>query len=209
MKRNGEDMTTQKQVEIKPILKMPVLHTFMTKKDEEDFSRLINQSMPSVKFIDIYPWKTPKVVIKNSVSDCYTAINSDCALIDTNITSMQDYEKNYVIKLIKDREQYDGSDVGKGLIQLLHSKKAGYLPGGLRNGRLAASYHLPEDSETDFFVKSIWKLFRKHAAKLYHIDPKTGVISDKPISNFLAWPDAIAKYDLHSIGLAFNFLTMM
>ncbi|CAM4183534.1 hypothetical protein ACAN107058_23605 [Paracidovorax anthurii] len=64
------------------------------------------------------------------------------------------------------------------------------------NGGMAASYDVAKDSETDGFVKAVWKLCKQHSSKLYPItDMKTGTVSPKAHARFIAWPDAIAKFD--------------
>lgn len=176
--------------------KLPTLETFMTEKDEADFSALLKEQIPDVRFIDSYAWARPEPPVHDSLADCHGDPYSHAIIINTSILELETYRRNYVGKPVAEREEYDGAPVGPGLIQFLRSRQAGYLPDGLRNGRLAASYDPETDPATDAFVKAVWKLCRKHGKKLYGIDPKTGhYITDKPLSRFIAWPDAIARYD--------------
>lgn len=167
----------------------------MTKKDEDEFSKILIREIPDVKFIDAYPLPKPEVIIRPSIAQCYGALTSVCAILNTKITSLDLYEKKYIHKS-PSREEYKPDFFGKGLIQFQHSKKANYVPDGLKDGRLAASYDSAEDPETDAFVKAVWKLCKQHGHKLYPItDMKAGTVSPKPHARFIAWPDAIAKFD--------------
>lgn len=167
----------------------------MTEKDEKAFSELLKAQIPSIRFIDIYPWPTPDPPIRDSLDECRARLNSGAVIINTEILSLEHYRSGY-IGCIPEHNQHHGSTVGSGLIQFEHGEPANYEPDGLRNGSLAASYDNEKDPATDTFVKTVWKLCRKHAKKLYGIDPATRrYITDKPVSPFIAWPDAIARYD--------------
>lgn len=88
-----------------------------------------------------------------------------------------------------------GGQVGSGLIQVLHCRIAGYQPGGLMNGRFAASFNTVTQADTAEFVKQVFKIVKKHFKKIYRIDPATKETQPKPETRFFAGPDAIAQYD--------------
>ncbi len=176
-------------------LKMPTIQTFMSEADEDDFSKILKKEMPEIYFVDVHPMGTPNLLIKSSISECREKKNSACAIVSSKICSKSFFEKNYIFK-IPSREEYHPADIGKGIIQFLHSDEAGYEPGGLRDGGLAASYDSVKDPDTDAFVKAVWKLCKQHGQKLYAItDMKAGTVSPKPHGRFIGWPDAIAKFD--------------
>ncbi|THJ30474.1 hypothetical protein E8K88_17710 [Lampropedia aestuarii] len=168
----------------------------MTEEDEGGFSEVIKNEVPSTLFIDCYPWPDPELSprIRDSISQCNDRLNSAAAIWNTDIYSKSEYVKKSIHRPVSDREEYDPSAMGAGLLQFLHSREAGYSPGGLMNASIGYSYD-KADEATDEFVKKILKLCKKTARKLYVIDPKTGVVGEKPHSRFFAWPDAIAKYD--------------
>ncbi|WP_144290423.1 hypothetical protein [Chitinilyticum litopenaei] len=175
--------------------KLSTLYLFMTREDEDNFSKNLIEAIPDIIFIDNHPWKTPEPAIRQSLADCYEKLNSGAVILNNKITTLADYKDNY-IGSVRNGTEFHGSPVGEGLIQFEHSKNANYLPDGLRDGGLAASYDSDSDPETDQFVKAVWKIAKKHAFKLYALDPKTGLIlHDKPSTKFFAWPDAVAKYD--------------
>ncbi|MEQ4624047.1 hypothetical protein [Providencia manganoxydans] len=189
--------------------KMPTIQVFMTKKDEDNFSRLLKDSINGIEFIDIYNWNTNSPQVRESLSLCYEKVFSAAAILNTNITSLDDYKDNYVFRNQSDNG-YTGSFVGKGLIQFLHSKDGECVEGCLKDGRLSASYNPTEDPETDAFVKAVWKIFKKGAKKVYAINRETGELyRDKPETRYFAWPDAAKIYDgtdgRYLTATAFNF----
>lgn len=175
--------------------KLLAIELFMTREDEKAFSRLIKDEIKSVYFMDNYAWTSPSPIVKNSIDECYGAGNSSVAIINKDIVDL-DYYKNNYIKEIGGTGYFHGGTIGDGMIKFLHSEYASYTPGGLMNGALMASYDSVKSPETDAFVKAVWRLCKKHALKLYPItDMETGTVSSKPHSKFLAWPDAVAKFD--------------
>ncbi|WP_369944419.1 hypothetical protein [Xanthomonas medicagonis] len=126
----------------------------MTKKDEEEFSKILIQEIPSVRFIDTYPLPKLEIILQPSIDKCHGALTSICAILNTNITNLDDYKIKYIHKSPV-REEYTPDFFGRGLIQFQHSKRANYTPDGLMDGRLAASYDSVEDPETDAFVKAV------------------------------------------------------
>ncbi|MDO5679530.1 MAG: hypothetical protein Q4G54_04310 [Pelistega sp.] len=177
--------------------KMPVIDVFMTAEDERMISEEIKAEFgDKVVFIDCYAWpnRDLKSYLRSSLDLCHGALNSGGAILNTNITSLDFYEKNYIAQ-IGDREEYHAADVGPGLIQVLHSPISQYSPGGLRGGRFAASYDSIEEADTGDFVKQVYKIIKKHFKKVYRMDPVTKDLEAKPDSRLLAGPDAIEKYD--------------
>jgi hypothetical protein len=66
---------------------------------------------------------------------------------------------------------------------------------GWANGSLAASYDLETEPETDAYVKSVYKIFKRGALKLRYLNANTKEVHERPTSKFFAWPDAVHKYD--------------
>ena len=173
-------------------IKLPALEIFMTAVDAVEFSKVLKDQIESVKFITQYRWPDLNIPISD-VLDIEIAKNIDFSIINTDILSIEDYKKKYVIHY--PRANYDGAMVGEGLVRFSCSTIAGYAPGSLMNGRLTASYDVVKQPETDKFVKAVWKIFKKGAKKVYLINRETGQIADKPETRFFAWPDAAKKFN--------------
>ncbi|MBI0005067.1 hypothetical protein H3S74_02300 [Gilliamella sp. W8126] len=173
-------------------IKLPALEIFMTAVDAVEFSKVLKDQIESVKFITQYRWPDLNIPISD-VLDIEIAKNIDFSIINTDILSIEDYKKKYVIHY--PGANYDGAMVGEGLVRFSCSTMAGYAPGSLMNGRLTASYDVVKQPETDKFVKAVWKIFKKGAKKVYLINRETGQIADKPETRFFAWPDAAKKFN--------------
>lgn len=173
-------------------IKLPALEIFMTAVDAVEFSKILKDQIESVKFITQYIWPDLNIPISD-VLDMEIAKNINFCIINTDILSIEDYKKKYVIHYPE--SNYDGSMVGEGLIGFSCSELADYAPGSLRDGQLIASYDVVKQPETDKFVKAVWKIFKKGAKKVYLINRETGQIADKPETRFFAWPDAAKKYN--------------
>ncbi|AFH92988.1 MULTISPECIES: hypothetical protein [Providencia] len=190
-------------------VKLPGIEVFMSKVDEDNFSKALGDYFKEIKFIDNYVWDTLDPPVRNSISLCYGAINSNVTIINSDITSISDYKNNYVFPR-PNNAGFSGSFVGKGLVQFIHSKEADFAAGCLRNGTISASYKPAEDPETEAFVKGVWKIFKKGAKKVYAINRETGELyRDKPETRYFAWPDAAKIYDgtdgRYLTATAFNF----
>ncbi|CAM3940116.1 hypothetical protein [Paracidovorax anthurii] len=167
----------------------------MTRADEAEFSMLLKEEINGLYFIDNHAWKASSPMVKDSIDNCYSAANSSVAIVSGEIITLDFYSKN-LIKEVGSSGIYHGGTIGSGIVKYLHSSEASYIPGGLRNGTLMASYDSVKSPETDSFVKSIWNICKKHGRKLYPItNIAAGVVSPKPHAKFIAWPDAIAKFD--------------
>ena len=173
-------------------IKLPALEIFMTAVDVVEFSKILKDQIESVKFIKQFPWPDLNIPIFD-VLDMEIAKNINFSIINTDILSIEDYKKKYVIHY--PGSNYDGAMVGEGLVRFSCSCIAGYAPGSLMNGRLTASYDVVKQPETDKFVKAVWKIFKKGAKKVYLINRETGQIADKPETRFFAWPDAAKKFN--------------
>ena len=65
------------------------LEFFMTKNDELEFSSIIKKKYQDIVFIDAYTWDSKEVVLRNSISECYSAKNSRCVILNTKILSLK------------------------------------------------------------------------------------------------------------------------
>ena len=137
--------------------KMPTIHTFMTKQDEDSFSKLIVEQVPDVKFIDMFIWPTSTPVTRNSIAGCSSSM---VAILKTGITSMDFYSKTWVGRRTESNG-YDGAQIGPGIIQFLRSKPAHYDPKSLRNGRLSATYNPDTEHDMDASCESGVRLSRR------------------------------------------------
>jgi hypothetical protein len=172
-------------------LKMPTIETFMVKEDERRFSEILREKLPQVVFVDLFCWPDSEPRIYSSLDECSSFMS---ALLNTAITPISDYKSQYVAKS-QWHEYYEGSPVGAGLIQYLRSEAWNQNHKGLQNGRLAASYELPKEYETDTYVKEVYKLFKKFAVKLYWLNPETWETSERYATKFFAGPEAVRQYD--------------
>ncbi|BDR57691.1 hypothetical protein [Xylocopilactobacillus apicola] len=171
------------------------LEVFLTKTDENTFSRLLKEQFPQIKFIENFVWHTPNPPVYDSMAECWNNKFSDIIIIDTHILSIEEYKNTCIIPHLSG-QGYLGSQVGDGVIQFLRSRVGEYGDNNcLGNGSLGASYNLEYEPETDKLVKAVWKLVRKNALKVYFVDTATGKVSEKPESRFYAFPDAAAKFN--------------
>ncbi|WP_047683250.1 MULTISPECIES: hypothetical protein [Xenorhabdus] len=182
--------------------KTPGIELFMTSTDEEQFSIALKNKIDSIKFIEQYVWDDNTLPISDILKFGETIDKSNFSIINTKILSVEMYKNQYITPHPSGMG-YIGGWVGKGLIQFLRSKTANYATNCLRNGTLSASYDPIQDPETDLFVKTVWKIFKKGAQKVYLIDRETGKVANKSETKFFAWPDAAEKYN----GKNENYLT--
>jgi len=165
----------------------------MTKEDEREFSRQLLEALPEISFIDIDCWATLDPIIRSSIADCSSRWGN-IGLLNKQIMPLKSYCSEYIQKTA--HGYYQGGSVGRGLIQYLRPKEEKYDPLGFKNGSLTSSYHIDRDIDTDIYVKTVYKIFKKGAKKLYYINPMTGSINNKPETRFFAWPDAVQQYDM-------------
>ncbi|MDR2012534.1 MAG: hypothetical protein LBQ20_05740 [Rhodanobacter sp.] len=174
-------------------LRMPTLEIFMTKEDEREFSKQLLQALPEMTFIDLDCWETSEPVIRKSIADCTSRWN-ECALLNKSVTPLERYRSYHVNKSV--HGYYEGHVIGPGIIQYSRSKEEDYDPPGFRSGRFAASYHTDKEPSMDTYVKTVYKIFKKGAKKLFFINSETGKIVDRSSPGAFAWPDAIRQYDM-------------
>ncbi|EAS1882910.1 hypothetical protein HM25_002489 [Salmonella enterica subsp. enterica serovar Carno] len=172
--------------------KMPVIEVFMTLADEELFSQKLSTNIPCVNFINSGTWEKRTPDIGVSLDKCLNC-SPQHSIWNSDILPLKEYEEKFIFP-DANAGGYFGATIGRGLIQYIRPQKAGYDSYSLLNGRLAASYDQKQDPETDLYVKTVWKLFKNNAKKVYAIDRKTGEISSRPETRFFAWPDAAKKY---------------
>jgi hypothetical protein len=173
--------------------KLPQIQTFMGQEDERTFSKALREAFPGMVFIDKGCWPDPAPRVYDSIVGCSDS-HGQITLLNTQICSLEDYAREYVVKN-KWHDYYESANVGRGLIQYLRSKPWNIEHQGLNNGRLAASYDLEKEPEMDAYVKSVFRVFKKGATKLYYLNPETWQINERPTTVFFAWPEAIKQYD--------------
>lgn len=173
--------------------KTPTTLVFMTMKDESAFSKALLSALPDVTFIDTGDWTTQHPVIRENLSACLNN-SPQYSIWDSSILNISDYIEKYIFH-DENQETYFGATIGPGLIQFIRSNPADYEKKCLRNGRLSSSYDAKEDPLTDLFVKTVFKIFKKGARKVYLVDRESGRLADKPETQFFAWPDAAEQYN--------------
>lgn len=155
----------------------------MTENDEKKFSILLKNEIPQVTFIDDYVWSTPSPPFHDTLSQCKGWAGSNAAILNEMILSSSDYKRTMLIPH-PSGSGFIGGTIGKGLIQFHRSYEADYANTCLRNGRLAASFDPETDPETNMFVKTVWRLFKKHALKVHLVNMDNGQTHEKPEKGF-------------------------
>ncbi|MGY2232388.1 hypothetical protein HX780_09285 [Pseudomonas tolaasii] len=178
------------------------IETFMTEYDENKFSILLKSEIPKIIFIDDFVWSTSSPPFHDTLSQCKGWAGSNAAILNEMILPSSDYKRTMVIPH-PSGSGFIGGTIGKGLIQFHRSYEADYARTCLRNGRLAASYDPKADPETNIFVNTVWRLFKKHALKVHLVNMDNGQVHEQPEKRFFSWPDAAEKYD----GKHGNYLT--
>jgi hypothetical protein len=173
--------------------KLPTIQTFMVQEDERAFSKALREAFPGMVFIDAGCWPDPEPRAYDSIVDC-SDFHGEVVLLNTQICPLEEYAHKCVFKN-KWHDYYEPLSFGRGLIQYLRSKPWNIEHQGLNNGRLAASYEPEKWPEMDAYVKSVFKVFKKGAAKLYYLNPETWQINERPETRFFAWPEAVKQYD--------------
>lgn len=176
--------------------KLPTIQTFMVEEDERAFSKALREQLPGMVFVNTGCWPDPDPTsrVYDSIADCADFLGG-VALLNTEICSLERYAREYVFKN-EYHGYYEPSEFGCGCIQYLRSKMwTGAKEPGLNNGGLAASYKTEEEPEMDAYVRTVFRILRKGAKKLYGVDPKSWEVNDKPYSDYFAWPEAVNQHD--------------
>lgn len=168
-------------------LKLPIMQIFMTKKDEFDFSLMIKEKLPHVVFVDCV-FKEKEFDYRNGLDEC-TSVKR--AIWDQSILSIPQHQA-----YISERGQmYHAPGVGPGLIQYVPTKGVNYDVKIAGSGSITSSYDSELEPAMDVFVKTVWKIFKSKAKKLYYMNRLTGEVSERPETRFFAWPDAVKTYN--------------
>lgn len=164
---------------------------FMTSVDEADFAAALLKARPSIRFIDMQ--EQPDVErpgYRNRIDACGGV---HVTIVDASIISEADFHNRYV-KRHPSGKGWIYALVGSGLVSLLRSRTADFLPDSMLNGELRAS--IPAgDEHTEAFVAIVLHEARARAGKVVPIDPATGQRGTKVDRKFLVWPDAARKFD--------------
>lgn len=114
-------------------------------------------------------------------------------MVDSSMVSEDDFHRRYV-KSHPSGKGWVYALVGSGLVSLLRSRAAGFLPNSILNGELRAA--IPEgDEHTREFVAIVLREARARAQKVVSVDAATGQRGTKADRKFIAWPDAARKFD--------------
>lgn len=164
---------------------------FMTPLDEAEFAGAVLKANPSTRFINMM--EQP-----NNSKPKYRARIEECkgfhvTMVDSSAVSEDDFHARYV-RSHPSGEGWIYAVVGPGLASLLRSRAANFMHNSLLNGEIRASS--PEgDKATEEFVAAILREARARGEKLMSIDTATGQRAARADRNFIAWPDAVQKYD--------------
>lgn len=177
--------------------KMSQIRSFMTEKDEEDFSVLLRAHIPEIKFICDFVWKSPEPPIRYLINQCeiWNGRRPNVILLNESILSLDKYKREYIREHLGGGGYYQGATIGEGMIQFEPSEYDYYAKGCLSCGGLVSSYRSEETPETGKYIKLVWKLFKSRAIRVYQINRETGEVSSKSDSGLYAWPDAASKFD--------------
>lgn len=164
---------------------------FMTSVDEAEFAGALRKARPSVRFINMQ--EQPDLEqpgYKNRIDVCGGV---HVTIVDSSIISEADFHNRYV-KRHPSGKGWIYALVGSGLVSLLRSRAADFLPDSLLNGELRAS--IPADDEdTEAFVAIVLREAKARAEKLVTIDAATGQRGTRVDRKFIAWPDAARRFD--------------
>jgi hypothetical protein len=164
---------------------------FMTSVDEADFAAALLKARPSIRFVDMR--EQPDVErpgYRNRIDACGGV---HVTIVDSSIISEADFHNRYV-KRHPSGKGWIYALVGSGLVSLLRSRTADFLPDSMLNGELRAS--IPAgDEHTEAFVAIVLHEARARGQKVVSIDAATGQRGARVDRKFIAWPDAARKFD--------------
>lgn len=163
----------------------------MTSVDEAEFAGALMRARPSIRFINMQ--EQPDVErpgYRNRIEACEGV---HVTIVDSSIISEEDFHKRYV-KSHPSGKGWIYALVGSGLVSLLRSRAAGFLPDSILNGELRAS--IPAgDENTEAFVAIVLREAKARAEKLVSVDVATGQRGTRVDRKFIAWPDAARRFD--------------
>lgn len=123
---------------------------FMTSVDEAEFADALMRARPSIRFINMQ--EQPDVERPGYRTRIEACEGVHVTLVDSSIISEEDFHNRYV-KRHPSGKGWIYALVGSGLVSLLRSRAADFLPDSLLNGELRAS--IPAgDENTEAFVAS-------------------------------------------------------
>jgi hypothetical protein len=177
--------------------KLHRLCVFMTPEDEARFSDTVRSRLPAVRFIDASQQpETRTPTFRSSLSEC---VGPHVTLVDTSITSESTFHRDYVVPHPSGRG-WVYAIVGAGLASLVRSRPD---DDGLRNGELRASVPAG-DTRTAEYIRELMNLVRTGGAGVFAVDSLTGGIERRAERNFVAWPDAAARFGARRAPLLTN-----
>ncbi|MEB6660673.1 hypothetical protein MXL91_04430 [Achromobacter ruhlandii] len=163
----------------------------MTSVDEAEFAGALRKARPSVRFINMQ--EQPDVERPGYRTRIDVCGGVHVTIVDSSIISEADFHNRYV-KRHPSGKGWIYALVGSGLVSLLRSRAADFLPDSLLNGELRAS--IPADDEdTETFVAIVLREAKARAEKLVSIDAATGQRGTRVDRKFIAWPDAARRFD--------------
>lgn len=164
---------------------------FMTSADEAEFAGALMKARPSIRFINMQ--EQPEVERPGYRTRIDACEGVHVTIVDSSIISEADFHNRYV-KRHPSGKGWIYALVGSGLVSLLRSRTADFLPDSLLNGELRAS--IPADDEdTEAFVAIVLREAKARAEKLVSIDAATGQRGTRVDRKFIAWPDAACRFD--------------
>src|SRR5689334_16891654 len=136
--------------------------SFMTRKDESEFSRVIKQHVKRLVLIDEAIWQALPPPTMQSLEECSGGL---AVLLNEELLGFDEYCRKF-IKHHPSGKGFLGGQVGRGLIQFIRSRESKDAPGCLKDGRLAATYD-PTDVPMKAYVDEIWRAFKRGAKRVY------------------------------------------
>lgn len=169
----------------------------MTPEDEAHFSDAVRSSIPAVRFVDASQQpETLTPTFRSSLSEC---AGPHVTLVDTNIISESMFHRDYVVRH-PSSQGWVYAIVGAGLASLVRSRSDS---DGLRNGELRASVPIG-DTRTADYIRGLMKVVRTGGAGVFAVDPLTKDTARRAEKNFVAWPDAAARFGSKEAPLLTN-----
>lgn len=174
------------------------LSSFMTDLDEANFGRVLASSFPSLAFVDYSQeadTRDPKP--RSTINQCKGLY---FGVVDLSILSWADYCS--MISLQPDDGQWIYPMVGRGMVNIVHSRLANYEENSLLNGSIRASYS-KDDPDTDNFAKNLISIFKKGALRVQRVSKESGLEVGRLEPKMFAWPNAAERFN----GAEGRFLT--
>lgn len=171
--------------------KLPQLQVFLEPSDEQDLSARIKTAHPDVRFFGTAGFSRSRIPeVQDSFACCTGSV---VIMISEHLLPLSDYTEKMVIPHPSGTGFLAGR-TGRGLVQFCRGGVPAFDPLGLQCGSISAGYDAA-DAVMAKFVKSIMKIVRQGAKKVFFIDPALATPVNVAQPGYWAWPAAARDYD--------------